>query len=88
MLPEQIFLRRGHICGHFGLAAEEFADLVAAGVFTPHYLPVPAAERLPNWRRQRLPKTKRAVYLRAEVINAEKAGRIAGLMPKSLKAEG
>lgn len=76
-LPDQIFLRRGHICTYYGLTAAEFANLVAAGIFVPRYLPVPAAEKLPLSRRRRLPKTKRALFLRAEVLAAEKNNRIA-----------
>ena len=76
-LPDQIYLRRGHICAHYGLSSEEFADLVAVGVFVPRYLPLPAPDKLPLFRQRRLPKVKRAVFLRAEVISAERAGRIA-----------
>lgn len=78
MLPDVIYLRRGHIMGHYGISRDEFDDLVTAGVFVPHYLPVPSAEKLPLWRRRRLPKIKRAVFLRADVLAAEKAHRIAG----------
>lgn len=72
-LPDQVYLRRGHIMAHFGLSESEFEDLVAAGVFTPYYLPVPKAEKLPAWRRRRLPAKKRAVFLRNQVITAKVA---------------
>lgn len=37
-LPEQRFLRRGHIMAYFGIDKREMRKLVASGVFTPLYL--------------------------------------------------
>jgi len=74
-LPDTLYLRRGHIRAYCGLSDEEFDDLVAAGVLVPRYLPIPNAEKLPLWRRRRLPRRKRAVFLRTEVLAALGPGR-------------
>jgi hypothetical protein len=72
-LPDQVFLRRGHLKTHFGLSDEEIDDLIATGILRPRVLPLPAPEKLPAWRRKRLPKTKRAVFLRSEVTAVQLA---------------
>lgn len=59
-LPNKRYLRRGEICGCFGIDDEEFTKLVRAKVLRPLYL---------NGK-------GRAFFRRDEVLEAETGGKI------------
>ena len=59
-LPDKRYVRRGHVRDYFGIDDREMTKLVATGVFTPRYL---------NGQ-------GRAFFLRDEVLDAERSGRI------------
>lgn len=59
-LPEKRYLRRGHVRDYFGIDDREMTKLIRAGVFTPRWLNGEG----------------RAFFLRVEVIEAERSGKV------------